>query len=99
MPVSIPGIHNHPLYWANIQGKGYAMCKVCNEKVGAKTGGYLVLKCRACVPNNWGWGGFDMCTNCYRKHASKVTGSSADGGASSAGLLVGDKGPKPPTQF
>lgn len=96
MPVIIPSMHNHALYWTNLDGKGYATCRVCSEKLGQKTGGYLALTCRDCVPNNWGYGGFNVCTNCYRKHASKVAeGHSAE----SMSILRGDKGPKPQYQL
>mmetsp|Transcript_57053 Transcript_57053/g.92415 ORF Transcript_57053/g.92415 Transcript_57053/m.92415 type:complete len:941 (-) Transcript_57053:15-2837(-) len=91
-PVHLVGMHNHPLYWTNSEGKGFCRCRVCNEKIGEKTGGYLNLQCRNCVPNNWGYGGFNVCVNCYRKRASKL----ADGQAKDAmSILRGDKGPKP----
>ena len=29
----LPGIHEHALYWADAQGKGYKVCNQCNNKV------------------------------------------------------------------
>jgi len=84
-------LHEHPLYWRNVENKGFVECSVCNEKVGEKTGGYLVVQCRKCTPNQWGHGGFQVCTRCYRKNAKASSTTS--------GLLWGDKGPKHPTQL
>jgi len=89
--VTLKGIHEHPLYWTDMENKGFVRCSRCNEKVGELTGGYLTLQCRLCTANRWGFGGFNICTACYRKTAVK---SGAAGDASGAGILRGDKGPK-----
>ena len=83
-------LHEHPLYWKDVENKGYVECSVCNAKVGEKTGGFLVVQCRKCLPNQWGHGGFQVCSLCYRKSAQSGAGS---------GALWGDKGPKQPTQL
>lgn len=89
--ILLPGIHEHMLYWQDAENKGFVKCSRCNEKVGELTGGFLILGCKQCTPNRWGYGGFSLCTNCYRKNALK-TGASGD--ASGGGILRGDKGPK-----
>ncbi|CAK9029707.1 ABC transporter B family member 25 (ABC transporter ABCB.25) (OsABCB25) (Protein ALS1 homolog) (Protein ALUMINUM SENSITIVE 1) (OsALS1) [Durusdinium trenchii] len=89
--VLLPGMHEHMLFWKDAENKGFLRCSQCNEKVGELTGGFLVLQCRQCTPNRWGFGGFNVCTNCYRKNALK---SGANPDASAGGLLRGDKGPK-----
>lgn len=97
-PVYMNGMHEHPLYWSDVQGKGYTMCSSCNEKVGMKTGGsYLVLQCRTCEPGRYGFGGFQICMQCYRKNAAKA--GAAKDGAGGSGILVGDKGPKIATKL
>eukprot|EP00929_Paragymnodinium_shiwhaense_P020014 TRINITY_DN13477_c0_g1_i1.p1 TRINITY_DN13477_c0_g1~~TRINITY_DN13477_c0_g1_i1.p1 ORF type:complete len:961 (+),score=253.81 TRINITY_DN13477_c0_g1_i1:118-3000(+) len=100
--VSMPGIHEHGLYWADVEGKGFMKCSLCNEKIGQNTGGYLVLQCKNCVPNKWGWGGFQLCTGCYRKNEAKTVtadGSKPTSSAAGSGIRRGDKGPKPPLQM
>ena len=89
--ILMPGMHEHMLYWKDMENKGFLKCSQCNEKVGERTGGFLVLSCRQCTPNRWGWGGFQVCTSCYRKNALKA---GASGNASGGGILRGDKGPK-----
>ncbi|CAE6962498.1 Abcb10 [Symbiodinium natans] len=89
--VTLKGVHEHPLYWTDVEGKGFVRCSLCNEKVGELTGGYLTLQCRTCTANRYGFGGFNVCTACYRKNAVK---SGAAGEASGSGILRGDKGPK-----
>eukprot|EP00439_Symbiodinium_sp_Y106_P028424 s564_g3.t1 len=79
------------LIQAATAGESFVRCSLCNEKVGELTGGYLTLQCRTCAPNRWGFGGFNVCTACYRKNAVKA---GAAGEASGAGILRGDKGPK-----
>eukprot|EP00913_Durusdinium_trenchii_P033020 g30911.t1 len=64
--VLLPGMHEHMLFWKDAENKGFLRCSQCNEKVGELTGGFLVLQCRQCTPNRWGFGGFNVCTNCYR---------------------------------
>ena len=78
-------LHEHLLYWNDVENKGFVECSVCNEKVGERTGGFLVVQCRQCTGNEWGHGGFQVCTCCFRKNAR---------GGSAGGLLRGDKGPK-----
>merc|ERR1719460_1221790 len=95
--VFLPGIHEHALYWADAESKGYKVCNQCNNKVGEKTGGYLALECGTCKPNNWGWGGFVVCTDCYRKQAAKATELGAD--SSQASLLRGDRGLRPAHEY
>ena len=83
-------VHEHPLYWRDVENKGYVECSICNEKVGEKTGGFLVVQCRKCAPNQWGHGGFQICSLCYR-HSLHSSGAS--------GALWGDRGPKQPVQL
>lgn len=89
--VILEGIHEHPLYWSNMEGKGYTVCSSCNEKLGMKTGGFLALQCRKCEPGRYGFGGFQICMRCYRKQSLKAGES---GAASGVGILRGDRGPK-----
>lgn len=101
-PVHLKGVHEHALYWYDAEGKGYVLCSMCNDKVGEKTSGYTVLQCRTCQPNKWGYGGFTVCTKCYRKHASKAVEANANDASASSnigGLRRGDRGPKPPLQL
>lgn len=95
-PIYMKGTHEHALYWVDVEGKGYAQCSRCNEKLGAKVGGYLTLQCRNCEPSRYGHGGFQICTHCYRKLAVKQGESGDKQGAGGSGILVGDKGPKVP---
>ncbi|CAK0825580.1 unnamed protein product [Prorocentrum cordatum] len=89
--VVLAGVHEHALYWTNMEGKGYTMCSSCNEKLGMKTGGFVCLQCRNCEPGRYGFGGFQICMRCYRKHSIKVGDSSS---AAGVGILRGDRGPK-----
>ena len=85
----IEELHEHPLYWTQI--KGYCVCSCCNKKVGDRTGGFVALRCEKCVASQWGYGGFAVCANCFRK---QQTQSAAKKGKVS--LLRGDKGLKEP---
>lgn len=97
-PVHLKGVHEHPLYWTDVEGKGWAKCSSCDEKIGQKSGGYLTLQCRICQPSHYGWGGFQVCMHCYRKNAVKF-GDAGSSNASGAGILRTDSGPKVPVEL
>eukprot|EP00927_Polykrikos_kofoidii_P034911 TRINITY_DN29512_c0_g1_i1.p1 TRINITY_DN29512_c0_g1~~TRINITY_DN29512_c0_g1_i1.p1 ORF type:complete len:906 (-),score=106.48 TRINITY_DN29512_c0_g1_i1:166-2883(-) len=89
--VSLSAFHEHPLKWAKI--KGYCMCSTCNQKVGLLTGGYVALQCTVCVAGMYGYGGYSICANCYKKHQTKLA-EGKEGDAVKAGILYADKGYK-----
>eukprot|EP00435_Cladocopium_sp_Y103_P016128 s1556_g4.t1 len=87
--ILLPGIHEHMLYWQDAENKGFVKCSRCNEKVGELTGGFLILGCKQCTPNRWGYGGFSLCTNCYRTFRKNALKTGASGDASGGGILRG----------
>mmetsp|Transcript_11885 Transcript_11885/g.26414 ORF Transcript_11885/g.26414 Transcript_11885/m.26414 type:complete len:934 (+) Transcript_11885:2-2803(+) len=86
--VLMPGLHEHKLYFST--DVRLAFCKVCRERVGPKTGGYMAFQCKKCEGSRRQQG-FSVCVQCYRKQLAKTD--------TSEGLLRGDKGPRAPVVY
>merc|ERR1712048_774967 len=88
--ILIETLHEHRLFF--VPRVSLAVCSVCRERIGQKTGGYEAFSCRQCSGGNANQQ-FNICMNCYRKQMQRKEFNAEDS------IMRGDKGVKPPLDF